>query len=128
MLRRAVIQHLKGAAPSLGGRVFQAFLAPANTPRPYATVKLADGGASPRISFAGAHLIEVRICDDYTSDFISLDAITDEVVRALHGKTVEDAETGEKYEVFWIPGMVDYAEADRKIIGRLVRFQAAAIF
>lgn len=128
MLRRAVIQHLKGAAPSLGGRVYQAFLAPANTPRPYATVKLMDGGASTRISFAGDHLVEVRLYEATSGSFLTLDTLARSVIAALHGKTVKDLETGEEYDLYWVPGINDFVEEDRQLIGRLVRFRATALF
>jgi len=126
MVRRAVIQHLRQQVPALGGRVYQAFLAPANTLRPYATVKLMDGGASTRISFAGDHLIEVRLYNDLTSSFVVLDELAYQVIQALHGEVV-DGETGERYEVTWEPGMIDFTEDDRQLIGRLLRFRAPAI-
>lgn len=126
MLRRAVIQHLRQQVPALGGRVYQAFLAPANTPRPYATVKLMDGGTSLRISFAGEHLIEVRLYNDLTSSFVVLDELAYQVIQALHGEVVDD-ETGERYEVRWEPGMNDFVEDDRQLIGRLLRFRVPAI-
>lgn len=127
MLRRAVIQQLKQQVTGLGGRVYQAFLAPVDAGRPYATVKLVDGGASTLISFAGEHLIEVRLYDDYTS-FVGLDDLAEAVILALHGRIVMDTESGNRYEVFWLPTMNDFVEEDRKLIGRLVRFQAAAIY
>lgn len=128
MLRRAVIQHLRQQVPALGGRVYQAFLAPANTPRPYATVKLMDGGASLRISFAGEHLIEVRLYEAMSGSFLTLDTLAKSVIEALHGKTVKDLETGEEYDLYWVPGMNDFVEEDRQLIGRLIRFRAAALF
>jgi len=127
MLRRAVIQQLKQHVTGLGGRVYQAFLAPVDAGRPYATVKLVDGGASTRISFAGDHVIEVRLYDDYTS-FVGLDTLAQDTVLALSGRIVTDADTGNRYEVFWLPVMNDFVEEDRKLIGRLVRFRAAAIY
>lgn len=127
MLRRAVIQQLKQQVTGLGGRVYQAFLAPVDAGRPYATVKMVDGGASPRISFAGDHVIEVRLYDDYTS-FIGLDTLAHDVVLSLHGRIVTDADRGNQYEVFWLPVMNDFVEEDRKLIGRLIRFRAAAIY
>jgi hypothetical protein len=126
MLRRAVIQHLKQVT-DLGGRVYQAFLAPADAARPYVTVKLVDGGASTRISFAGDHVIEIRVYDDLNS-FIGLDVIIQAVIGALHGKNVTDTQSGEQYEVWWVPSMNDFVEEERKLIGRLVRFRAASIF
>lgn len=127
MLRRAVIQQLKQQVTGLGGRVYQAFLAPVDAGRPYATVKLVDGGASTQISFAGDHVIEVRLYDDYTS-FVSLDTLAQETVLALNGQIVTDNDTGNQYEVFWLPVMNDFVEEDRKLIGRLIRFRAAAIY
>lgn len=128
MIRYAVIQHLRQNVPSLGGRVYQAFVVDtAHEPRPFATVKLMSGGASARISYAGFHDIEVRVYGDRT-DFVELDAIIDEVIAALHGKHVADLETGERYEVTWLPGINDFEESDRQLIGRLVRFQAVALY
>lgn len=126
MLRRAIIQHLRNEVPTLGGRVYQAFLAPANTPRPFVTVKLMDGGRSGRISYAGDQLIEVRLYDDLTSSFVVLDELAYQVIQALHGEVV-DGETGERYDVRWEPGMYDFVEDDRQLIGRLLRFRAPAI-
>ncbi|HEY8355809.1 MAG TPA: hypothetical protein VIK69_12435, partial [Methylophilaceae bacterium] len=120
------IQHLRQQVPALGGRVYQAFLAPANTQRPFATVKLMDGGGSVSISFAGDHLVEVRIYDDMTSSFVKLDELAYQVIQALHGEVV-DGETGERYEVAWEPGMIDFTEDDRRLIGRLLRFSVPAI-
>lgn len=128
MLRRAVIQHLRQQVPALGGRVYQAFLAPANTPRPYATVKLMDGGASLRISFAGEHLIEVRLYEDMAGSFVTLDVLAGQVIAALNGRTITDSASGEKYDLYWVPGMNDFVEEYRRLIGRLVRFRAAALF
>jgi len=128
MLRRAVIQHLRQQVPALGGRVYQAFLAPANTPRPYATVKLMDGGASLRISFAGEHLIEVRLYEDMAGSFVTLDVLAGQVIAALNGRTITDSASGEKYDLYWVPGMNDFVEEDRQLIGRLIRFRAAALF
>ncbi|HEY8414648.1 MAG TPA: hypothetical protein VIK99_02635 [Thermaerobacter sp.] len=132
MIRRAVITHLRQNVPSLQGRVYQAFMVDVQQePRPYATVKIVPGGASTRISYAGHDEIEVRIYDD-REDFTDLDAIVDEVIRALHGRYVEDPETGQKYEVTWVPGVLDFTDdfvkLDRQLIGRLVRFRAASLY
>jgi len=128
VLRRAIIQHLRNEVSTLGGRVYQAFLAPVNTPRPFATVKLMDGGRSGRISYAGDYLIEVRLYEDITGSFLTLDDLARSVIAALNGRVVIDSVSGEQYDVYLVPGMFDFVEDDRQLIGLLVRFQGAAIF
>jgi len=131
MIRRAVIDHLQRNVPSLQGRVYQAFLVDMRKePRPFATVKIVAGPGSTRISYAGSDEIEVRVYGDAT-DWTELDAVVDEVIAALNGRFVQDPETGETYEVAWIPGVMDFTDdfvkMDRELIGRLVRFRAATL-
>jgi len=128
VLRRAIIQHLRNEVSTLGGRVYQAFLAPSSVQKPFATVKLVDGGTSARISFAGNHLIEVRLYEDITGSFLTLDDLARSVIAALNGRVVIDSVSGEQYDVYLVPGMFDFVEDDRQLIGLLVRFQGAAIF
>lgn len=129
MLRRAVINHLRTHVPSLGGRVYQAFLSPADATRPYATVKLGDGGASNRISYAGYVEIEIRIYQDMNS-FLPLDSLEREITAALHGSVIWDEQENppEQHEIFWLPGVNDFVDEERKLIGRLIVFRTASLF
>ncbi|WP_298272226.1 hypothetical protein [Geobacter sp.] len=127
MLRRAVIQHLKVQVPALGGRVYQAFLAPPGTTRPYATVKLPGIRGSPAISYAGAQQVEIRIYGDRDT-FTALDQIEADVIGALHGIEVLDATDGSQHQVDWLPGGGDFPDDDKGLIGRLVMFEAAVLF
>ena len=131
MIRRAVIDRLRNNVPSLQGRVYQAFVVDARKePRPYATVKIVPGTASTRISYAGHDEIEVRVYGDMT-DWTELDAVVEEVIRALNGRDVEDPETGQRYEVAWIPGVNDFTDVGRpgeQLMARLVRFRAASLY
>ena len=127
VLRRAVIQQLKAQVPGLGGRVYQAFLAPAGTPRPYATVKLPGIRGSPVISYAGAQQVEVRIYGERDS-FTTLDQLEADVIGALHGIEVLDATDGSRHQVDWLPGGGDFPDDDKGLIGRLVTLEAAVIF
>ncbi|PZN07685.1 MAG: hypothetical protein DIU76_04095 [Bacillota bacterium] len=126
-----MVDHLRRSVPSLEGRVYQAFLVDAfKEPRPYATVKVVPGTASTRISYAGHDEIEVRVYGDAT-DWTELDAVVEEVILALNGRDVEDPETGQRYEVAWIPGVNDFTEAGRPgepLLARLVRFRAASLY
>jgi len=125
VLRRAIIHHLQHNVPSLGGRVYQAFLVDQKKERrPYATVKIVAGPGSTRISYAGHDEIEVRVYGDPT-DFTELDAAVEEIIGALHGRIVQDPETGQQYDLAWVPGVLDFV--DEKLIGRLVRFRAASL-
>lgn len=124
MLRRAVIQRLRSHVAALGDRVYQAFLAPANADRPYATVKLPTQRGSPAITFAGTQPVEVRIYDDRAS-FVGLDELERAVIAALHGAEAEDA--GEVYRLDWVPGGGDFVDEEHDLIGRLVVFEAAAL-
>jgi len=127
VLRRAVIQHMKTSVPSLGGQVYQAFLAPANITPPYSTVKVAGTRGSPAISYAGFQPVEVRIYDPQES-FVSLDALEQEVINVLHGVEVEDQIDGEKYYLQWTGNGPDYVDEDRNLICRLIYFGAAVIY
>lgn len=127
VLRTAIIQHLKAQVPGLGGRVFQAFLAPPATSRPYATVKLPGIRGSPAISYAGAQQVEVRIYGDRDT-FTALDQMEADVIGALHGIEVADATDGSHHQVDWVPGGGDFPDDDKGLIGRLVTFEAAVLF
>jgi hypothetical protein len=124
MIREAINKALKNVS-ALGGRVYEAYTAPADTAAPYATVKFATQRPSTAITFAGDNNIEVRIYGKPTS-FKSLDAIEQEVINVLNDKEVEDSD-GNKYYVWWVPGGADYTEDDRGLIVRLVNFAAGAM-
>jgi len=124
MLRRAVIQNLKNI-PALGGRVYQAFLAPANVDKPYATVKLATQIGSANISFAGTQPVEVYLYADQDS-FINLDVIEKEVIEVLAGE-IRDTTTGNYFELAWAPGTSDFVDPEKKLIGRRVIFNTALL-
>lgn len=124
MLRRAVIQRLRDQVSGFGGRVYQAFLAPPDAGRPYATVKLPTQRGSPVIAFAGTQPVEVRIYDDRAS-FVSPDTLEQAVIAALTGAEVEDA--GETYRLDWAPGGGDFVDEEHGLIGRLVVFEAAVL-
>ncbi|MFO7274822.1 MAG: hypothetical protein DIU55_008125 [Bacillota bacterium] len=125
MIRRAVIDHLRKNVPALCGRVYQAFTVnPKKEPKPYATVKIVPGPGSTRVGFAGHDEIEVRVYGEQT-DFTDLDVVVDEVIAALNGRFVQDPETGELYEVSWVPGVLDYVDED--LLARLVRFRAGSL-
>lgn len=128
MLRRAVIEHLKANAAGLGGRIYQAFLAPAKPGKSYATVKLATSRGSPGISYAGDQPVEVRIYDDQVN-FVSMDGLEAEVIEALHGIDIVDQVDGGKYCLQWDPsGSTDFVDEEKQLIGRLVTFEAALLF
>lgn len=127
MLRRAIIQHLKAQVPGLGGRVYQAFLAPPGTTRPFATVKLPGIRGSPAISYAGAQQVEVRIYGDRDS-FTALDPLEADVIGALHGIEVQDATDGSLHQLDWVPVGGDFTDDDKGLIGCLVTFEAAVVF
>lgn len=126
MLRRAVIQKLKTSVPALGGRVYQAFLAPANVKPPYATVKLATPRGSPNISYAGTQPVEVYLYGSRDS-FVSLDILELAVTVALHGVEIEDGQTQEKYYLNWVSGSGDFVDTEKKLIGRMVKFHTALL-
>jgi len=127
MLRRAVIQHLKANVPSFGGQVYQGFLAPHNVQPPYATVKTPTGRGSPMISYAGTQPIEVRIYNDQSS-FVGLELLERAVIEALNGQEIVDQDDGEHYFLEWVPGGGDFVDEEKKLIGRLVMFEAALLF
>ncbi|SFU40403.1 hypothetical protein [Alicyclobacillus macrosporangiidus] len=126
-LRRAVILTLK-QVPGLAA-VYQAYLAPSNAPRPYATVKIVPGVGSSRIWYAGTQEIEVRLYGNQTS-FHALDTLERSVIAALHGRTITDTMDNPptKYETELVPqaGM-DFVEPENELIGRLVIFRAASL-
>ena len=119
-----MIQHLRDQVAALGGRVYQAFLAPPDVARPYATVKLVTQRGSPSISFAATQPVEVRIYADRAS-FVELDTLEQAVIGALHGAEIQDA--GETYRLDWVPGGGDFVDDEHDLIGRLVMFEAAAL-
>lgn len=125
MLRRAVIQKLK-TLPSLGGRVYQAFLALPSTARLYVTVKVAAARGSPDVAYAGAQPVEIRVYGDPDS-FANLDEAERVIVDALHGAEVTDANDGERYLLSWVPGGGDFVDEELRLIGRLLLFEAAAL-
>lgn len=128
MLRRAVISRIKDQVPALGGRVFQAFLAPASAARPYATVKLPGAIGSPDISYAGTQPVEVRIYTDPTS-FTDLDTVEASVIGCLHGAEIQDAaeDPPGRYRLDWLPGGGEFHDEERHLIGRLVMFETAVL-
>lgn len=126
MLRRAVIMRLKAAVPGLGGRVYEAFLAPPDAGRPYATVKLATQIGSPGIGYAGTQPVEVYLYHGPGS-FKNLDALEWEVIAALHGATVTDDADGGRYELAWTPAAADVPDSERRLIGRRLTFEAACL-
>jgi len=126
VLRRAVIMHMKANVAGLGGRVYEAFLAGPDTPRPYATVKLATQIGSGRVAYAGTQPVEVRIYHDQGS-FKEVDVLETEVVAALNGVTVTDDADGGRYELSWSPAGADFADPERRLIGRQLTFDAACL-
>jgi hypothetical protein len=125
-LRKAVIDTIKDGSLTLGGRVYQAFLAPADPIKPYATVKMADVSGDGRISFAGTQTIEVRLYDRM-GDFINLDTIEEDIIPLLNSGPITD-EDGTKFVVEWEPGGPgDFIDDEKKLIGRRVQFSAAVI-
>ncbi|MEX0975039.1 MAG: hypothetical protein WD024_06825 [Bacillota bacterium] len=125
MLRRAVIQALKAVA-LLGGRAYEAFLAPSDVGKPYATVKIPDVIGDPVIGYAGTQPVEIYLYADPYS-FIPLDDVEAAVMAALNRQDVVDAMTGHLFHVEWTPGGGDFADDVKRLIGRLVRFEAAVV-
>lgn len=124
MLRQAVIRHLAAQVPSLGGRVYEAYLAPTGTLRPYATVKLAGGvGLGP----TGTADVEVRLYGD-RGTFGALDAAEAEVRAALAWREVADPETGVVYAIEPAGAGLDFDQPEDQLIGRLLRFAAAVVW
>jgi len=126
MLRRAVIQHLRTNVAILGGRVYQAFLAPPDTTRPYATVKLPAARGSPVLRSGGTQPVEVRLYTEPAS-FVELDDLELDVVAALHAVDIVDQDDGEVYRLRWMPGGGDFHDETRDVISRLVYFEAAVL-
>ena len=124
MLRRAVVQKLKTLTALKGA--YQAFLAPADASKPYATVKLSDLIGDPGIKYAGAQQVEVRIYDVLDS-FIALDTIEGAIVAALNGRNITDSVTGHEFHMEYSPGGGDFVDEEKELIGRLVRFEAALV-
>lgn len=127
MLRRAVINFLKANVGEVGGRVYQTYLAPRQVKRPYITVRLGDVVESGTVSYGGTAQIEVFVYDDIDGSFLTVDRICDKVINALHGAYVTDEETGKTYYLEWNPTTNDIVEEDRRVIGRLLRFQTAIL-
>ncbi len=126
MLRRAVINHIMDNVSTLSGRVYQAFLAPSNTRKPYATVKVGPVQGSPGLNYGGTLSIEVRIYNDQDS-FLSLDAYEKGIVAALHGREITDNNGGSRYFLQWLSSPGDFVDEEKKLIGRLVVFGAAVL-
>ncbi len=120
-LRRSIITRLRSTIPTVGGRVFQAFLAPANTLPPYVTVKMAT-----RIGDAlGRQPVECYLYAAQTS-FGALDALEQEVIRSLHQREFADTETGLRYILRYASSAGDAVDEERKLINRVVTFSAAS--
>lgn len=127
MLRRAVIQQLKDNVPGLDGRVYEAFLAPPNVSKPNCTVKVSASRGSGIIAYAGTQPVEIRIYARQES-FKLLDEIEQGIVECLNGIEITDQNDGEKYCLTWVPGGGDFIDEDKKLIGRLILFEAAILF
>ncbi|MBT9156907.1 MAG: hypothetical protein DDT37_01898 [Firmicutes bacterium] len=120
-LRRSVIVALRQAVPAVSGRVFQAFLAPVQAMSPYITVKL-----PARIGDTLGHQpVECYLYAAQTS-FVALDALEQEVIRALHQKEFVDAETGLRYILRYASSAGDAVDEERRLINRVVTFSAAS--
>ncbi|MBT9156914.1 MAG: hypothetical protein DDT37_01905 [Firmicutes bacterium] len=120
-LRRSVIVLLRGAVPTVGGRVFQAFLAPASTLSPYITVKMAARLGDT----LGQQPVECYLYATQTS-FVTLDILEQEVIRALHQREFVDAETGLRYILRYASSAGDAVDEERRLINRVVTFSAAS--
>lgn len=121
-LRQAVVAHVKNQVSPLGGRVYQAFLAPADVQRPYATVKLAGVRGARDILYAGDQSIEVYIYQDQDC-FTRVDALRQQVIKALNGIVLFEC-----YPIRWVAfGGGDFVDEERKLIGCVVVFEAAII-
>ncbi|AEE95288.1 hypothetical protein [Mahella australiensis] len=124
MIREAINRQL-ATIPEFGGRIYEAYMAPAKARAPYVTVKMASQRASTTISFAGENNIEVRIYGEPTS-FKTLDVLEQKVIAALNEKYIADS-TGNKYYTRWVPGGADYTEDERGLIVRLIYFAAGVL-
>jgi len=125
-LRRAAIERIKAALPSVGGRVYQAFLAPVDAVAPYVTVKVGDERGDVNIPWIGFPAVEVRLYGKPLS-FVSLDELEGQVIQALQGVPIADPQTGRVYQLRWLPGFGDFNDPQKNLIGKLVRFQAVRI-
>jgi hypothetical protein len=119
MLRRAVITTIKNNVPMLSERVYQAFVAPQNLARPYVTVKV---GAIQ----GGAVDVEIRVYSTMAS-FMVLDEIEKKIISTLHNKEISDTEGGARYYLQWVSSPGDFVDDEKKQIGRLLVFEAAAV-
>ncbi|MBT9134802.1 MAG: hypothetical protein DDT38_01544 [Firmicutes bacterium] len=120
-LRRGVVSGLRMAVPGVGGRVFQAFLAPAATVPPYITVKMATR-IGDRL---GLQPVEIYIYAAQTS-FVALDTLEQEVIRALHQRELVDTETGSRYILRYTSSAGDAVDEERKLINRVLTFASAS--
>ncbi len=120
-MRTAIINQLKDQVAGLGGRVYQAFLAPANVQKPYATVKMAGERGDLRIPWATHPAVEVRLYNEKNS-FIPLDALEKECITALNGVSLNG-----KHQLRWVPGGTDFEDIQLGLIGRLINFRATVI-
>ena len=127
MLRNAVNHRLGDQVGGLGGRVYEAFLAPSDAVKPYATVKLPGGAGSAEIGYAGTTAVEVRLYLDPTT-FRDLDVLAQEVLAALNGQLIADPDDGQVYHLLYQPGGGDFVDDQKNLIGRLLLFETAAVF
>ncbi|NPV44806.1 MAG: hypothetical protein HPY70_12665 [Firmicutes bacterium] len=127
MLRNAIIQHLRQSISEVGGRVYQAYLAPEKVKRPYLSVRMGETIASDTVSFGGTAQIEVFVYEDASKSFLDVDRISDKVIAILNGAYVTDPDDGRTYYVEWDPTTNDIYEDNRKLIGRLLRFRTAIL-
>ena len=125
MLRRSVVQKLD-AVPGLTGGAHQAFLAPPDADKPYASVKLPASRGSGVISYAGTQSVEVRIYLPEES-FITLDQLEAEIILTLNGVLLTDQVDGGKYELQWVPGGGDFTDEEKSLIGRLIIFETGIV-
>ncbi|MGV8164645.1 MAG: hypothetical protein ACLKAK_07295 [Alkaliphilus sp.] len=125
-LRRAVIAQLKNHVTAIGGRVYQAYLAPADVQTPYATVKMAGVRGDVTLLYAGDQSIEVYVYRDHDC-FVSLDALKQLAVLALNGSVLV-TESGERHHIRWVPfGQGDFVDEERKLIGCVESFETTVI-
>ncbi len=121
-LRRAVVTNLRTNVTSVGGRVFQAFLAPAATPSPYITVKMTTGIGGR----FGLQPVEVYIYAAQTS-FVALDMLKQEVIRALDQRELVDVETALRYILDYAGSAGDAVNEERKLISQVLTFTSANV-
>ena len=125
MLRQAVLDTLMSRVPILGGRVYEAWVAPDKAGGlPYATIKLPGIRGSTAISFAGSQPVEVRLYNDRSS-FIPLDMAERAVIEVLTRGPVADGP--DQFSLQWVPGGGDFEDDEFNLIGRLVMFEAAVV-